>query len=162
MHHRATENATNHDFFGSLCISVVALFPSPRSPQLIGCHYRKVDKNRKIRRDGIPQIQKDVKNDRISINKAYKLIRDRELGEDEEKCRRKLSAAQIKAAKALLADEHLRALNELGGDLTSHINRAVEEYLLRWLESESNDEPGYSDGTTDQYGGAHDDGKGQA
>jgi len=67
-----------------------------RTAALIGCNYKKVDKIRKIRRDGTPEIQEAVRNDECSINKAYDLIREMEIGEDEEKNRRKLSAAQIK------------------------------------------------------------------
>jgi ParB-like chromosome segregation protein Spo0J len=105
-----------------------------RTAALIGCHYRKVDKIRKIRRDGAPQIQEDVKNDRIGINKAYKLIRDMELGSNE--ATDKVSVAQVKAAKALFNEENLAILTELGGDLSSHANRAAELYIRRLQDKE--------------------------
>jgi len=100
-----------------------------RTAAIIGCNYKKVDKIRKIRRDGTPEIQEDVKDDRMSINKAYKLIRDMEIGEDEEKSRRKLSAAQIKAVKAVLSEDNLIGLEALADDLGSLLNQAVEQFI---------------------------------
>jgi len=100
-----------------------------KTAAIIGCNYKKVDKIRKIRRDGTPEIQEDVKNDRIGINKAYKLIRDMEIGEDEEKSRRKLSKAQIKAMRSVLSEENFIGLEAFGGDLGSMLNQAVERFL---------------------------------
>jgi len=102
-----------------------------RTASLIGCHYRKVDKIRKIRRDGTLQIQEAVRNDKLTINKAYKLIRDMELGKDEGTD--KVSVALVKAAKVLFNEENFAILKELGGDLSSHANRAAELYI-RWLQ----------------------------
>jgi len=63
-----------------------------------------------------------------------------EKGEDEEeKSRRKLSAAQIKAAKILFTEENFGILKELGGDLSSHANMAAEVYL-RWLQDNEHTE----------------------
>ncbi len=98
---------------------------------LIGCHYRKVDKIRKIRRDGTLQIQEAVRTDKLTINKAYKLIRDMELGSDGGTD--KVSVALVKAAKVLFNEENFAILKELGGDLSSHANRAAELYI-RWLQ----------------------------
>ncbi len=98
-----------------------------RTARLIGCNYKKVDKIRKIRRDGSPQIQEDVKNDKISINMAHKLIRDMELGT--EKSKEEVSAARVKAAKSVLSEENLAALEELDGNLCSLINLAVEQFV---------------------------------
>jgi ParB-like chromosome segregation protein Spo0J len=100
-----------------------------RTAALIGCHYRKVDKIRKIRRDGTPQIQDAVRNDKLTINKAYKLIRDMELGEDEEKSRRKLSKAQVKVVKSLLSEENFAGLEAMGDDLGTLLNLAVEQFI---------------------------------
>ncbi len=102
-----------------------------KTASLIGCNYKKVDKIRKIRRDGTPQIQEAVRNDEMTINKAYKLIRDMELGEDDSE--KKWSAAHIKAAKTLLSEENFAILQELGGDVGDHVNKALEVYM-RWLE----------------------------
>ncbi len=98
--------------------------------RLIGCNYKKVDKIRKIRRDGTPEIQEAVRNDKLTINRAYKMIRDMELGTD---TRDKVSIAQVKAAKVLFSEENFATLKELGGDLSSHANRAAEMYIL-WLQ----------------------------
>jgi hypothetical protein len=97
-----------------------------RTAALIGCHYRKVDK---IRRDGWPEIQEAVRNDQCSINKAYDLIRDMELGEDGEKKGRKLSKAQIKVVKSVLSEENFIALEAMGDDLGRLINLAVQQYV---------------------------------
>jgi hypothetical protein len=106
-----------------------------RTAQLIGCHYKKVDKIRKIRRDGTPQVQDEVRNDKLTINKAYDLIRKMELGEDEQSGR-KLSAGQIKVLKSVLTEENLTALEDLDGDIPSLLKRAVEEFLARAGESD--------------------------
>ncbi|MBM3301102.1 MAG: hypothetical protein FJY85_14245 [Deltaproteobacteria bacterium] len=47
-----------------------------RTAQLLLCKYKKVEKIRKIRKDGTPEIQEAVKNDRMKINRAYNLIRE--------------------------------------------------------------------------------------
>ncbi len=108
-----------------------------RTAQLIGCNYRKVDRIRKIRRDGWPEIQEAVRNDEMTINKAYKLIRDMELGEDDTE--KKMSAAHIKAAKTLLSEENFAILQELGGDVGVHVNKALEVYM-RWLREQDRPE----------------------
>jgi hypothetical protein len=104
-----------------------------RTAALIGCHYRKIDKIRKIRRDGWPDIRDAVRNDQCSINRAYKLIRDMEIGEDDAKGRRKLSKAQIKVVKSVLSEENFVALEAMGDDLGSMLNLAVEQFIQRGL-----------------------------
>jgi len=101
-----------------------------RTAQLLGCNYKKVEKIRKIRKDGTPEIQEAVKNDSMSINRAYNLIRKMEKGEDEEKSRKELLAAQIKAAEILLSRENLARMKKLGGDLRFLVNLAVEQFVL--------------------------------
>jgi ParB-like chromosome segregation protein Spo0J len=100
-----------------------------RTAALIGCHYRKVDKIRKIRRDGTSEIQDAVRNDQLTINKAYKLIRDMELGEDQEKSRRKLSKAQVNVVKSVLSEENFAHLEAMGDDLGALLNLAVEQFI---------------------------------
>jgi hypothetical protein len=102
-----------------------------RTAQLIGCHYRKVDKIRKIRRDGWTEIQDAVRNDECSINKAYDLIRDMELGEDDAKSGRKLSKAQVKVVKSVLSEQNFACLEAMGDDLGSLLNKAVEQFIQR-------------------------------
>ena len=99
--------------------------------ELLRCNYRKVDRIRKIRRDGWPELQEAVKNDAVTIYKAYKLIRDMELGEDEKKSRRKLSPAQIKVVKSVLSEENFFGLEAMGDDLGSLLNLAVEQFVKR-------------------------------
>jgi hypothetical protein len=107
-----------------------------RTAQLIGCHYRKVDKIRKIRRDGTREIQDAVRNDKLTINKAYKLIRDMELGEDQEKSRRKLSKAQVKVVKSVLSEENFADLEAMGDDLATLLNLAVEQFIKGLRDNE--------------------------
>ena len=97
---------------------------------MIGCNYKKVGKIRKIRRDGTLEIQEDVRNEKISINKAYKLVGDMELGT--EKSEEELSAAPFKAAKSVLSVENFAASKELDGNLCSPVNLAVEKFV-NWL-----------------------------
>lgn len=101
--------------------------------KLIGCHYRKVDKIRKIRRDGWPEIQEAVRNDEMGINKAYKQIRDMELGNDDNG--KRSAATHIKAAKTLLTKENFAVLDQLDGDIGDHMNKALEMYM-RWLQGQ--------------------------
>jgi hypothetical protein len=100
-----------------------------RTAQLIGCHYRKVDKIRKIRRDGWPEIQDAVRNDQCSINRAYRLIRDMEIGEDDAKGKPKLTNGPIKAVKSVLSEDNFVGLEGMGDDLGSLLNLAVEQFI---------------------------------
>ena len=103
--------------------------PSARqTAALIGCNYRKVDKIRRIRRDGTPEIQDAIRNDKMSINKAFGMIREKELGTDETKTN---SRAFMKGAKVVFSEDNLDRLTELGGDLQAHANAAIEEYISR-------------------------------
>ena len=104
--------------------------PSARqTAALIGCNYRKVDKIRKIRRDATPEIQDALRNDKMSINKAFGMIREVELGTEE---KRGSSAAFMKGAKVVFTEENLGRLKELSGDLQAHANAAIERYI-EWL-----------------------------
>ncbi len=98
-----------------------------RTAQLIGCHYRKVDKIRKIRRDGTPQVHDEVRNDKLTISEAYNLIRKMELGDEGNKA--KSVAARIKAARTLLTEENLTALRDLEVDVRWLVNYGVELLL---------------------------------
>jgi hypothetical protein len=100
-----------------------------RTAHLIGCHYRKVDKIRRIRRDGWPEIQEAVRNDEMTVNKAYDLIRKAEIGEDDEKGKRKLTIGQIKTLKGVYGDEIMTELEGYGGDLHLHLIAAMKQYL---------------------------------
>ena len=97
-----------------------------QTAELIGCNYGKVDKIRKIRRHGKPEIQDAVRNDKMTINKAYSTIRKMVLGTDEEK--RNLRSF-MKGAKLVFSDQTLERLKELGGDLQAHVNAAIEQHI---------------------------------
>lgn len=102
-----------------------------KTTDLRGCNYRLVDKIRKIRHDGTPEIREMVRNDETSINKAYNLVRGMEQVQDEEKSRKKQSAAHVKAARSLLCEDNFASLKALGSDITSLVNLAIEQYLSR-------------------------------
>jgi hypothetical protein len=42
-----------------------------RTASLLGCNYKKVEKIRKVRKDGTPELQEALKNDKMSIDRAY-------------------------------------------------------------------------------------------
>jgi hypothetical protein len=102
--------------------------------KFLGCHFSKVEKIRKIIRDGWPEIQEAVANDEMSINKAYQLVLDREMRQEE--AEKKASAAHIKAADTLLSEENFAFLEQLGGDVSDHVNKALEMYKQRLQEQE--------------------------
>ena len=77
----------------------------------------------------------------MTINKAYDLIRKAELGEDEDKPKRKLTAGQVKMLNALYGPEILTELEVYGGDLHSHLVEAMRLYLSR-LEEGGESGPG--------------------
>ena len=104
-----------------------------KTAALIGCNYKKVDKIRKIRRDGTPEIQDAVRNDKMTINKAFGMIREVELGSDETKTN---SRAFMKGAKVVFSEENLGRLTERGGDLQAHANAAIERYIA-WLHDKN-------------------------
>lgn len=104
-----------------------------RTAELIGCNYKIVEEIRKIRRDGTPEIQDDVRNGKIGINRAYNLVRVMEQGQDEEKRRKKHSAAQVKAVKSVQSEDNFAIVKEWGGDVGTHVNKAMEMYI-RWLQ----------------------------
>jgi hypothetical protein len=103
-----------------------------RTAKLIGCHYSKVVKIRVIRRDGTPEMQEAVKNNQMTIHKAWKMIRDMELGEDENK----RNAAHTRAVKKVLTEENFERLKELPGDMFENINAAVDLYLRSLHDTE--------------------------
>jgi ParB-like chromosome segregation protein Spo0J len=100
-----------------------------KTAQLIGCSYRTVDRIRKIRRDGWPEIQEAVANDELTINKAYKLIRDMELGKDDGE--KKASVRLTKAVQTVLGEDVFENMRNLEGELLSLVKTACEEFIRR-------------------------------
>jgi len=108
-----------------------------RTAKIIGCNYRKVYQIRRIRKDGTTQIQDAVRNGEMGINNAYSMIRDMELGKDENK---RNSAADTKAAKRLLTEENFERVSKHGGDVCIIINAALEFYLPTLDNEEPSDD----------------------
>lgn len=80
----------------------------------------------------------------MGINKAYKLIPDMELGNDENG--KRSATAHIKAAKTLLSQENFAFLDELDGDVGVHVNKALEVYM-RWLHGQDGPSVSYIEPT---------------
>ncbi|MEW6351611.1 MAG: hypothetical protein AB1646_21380 [Thermodesulfobacteriota bacterium] len=114
-----------------------------RTATLLGCNYKKVDKIRKIRKDGTPEIQEAVKNDKMSINRAYQLIRRMEKGlrmDDEGPA--KVADAQVRALQVVLTEKNFAGLNALGSDLPALVNSAIEEFISVHGNRARSEEPG--------------------
>ncbi|MEW6350720.1 MAG: hypothetical protein AB1646_16790 [Thermodesulfobacteriota bacterium] len=118
--------------------------PSARvTASFMACNYKKVEKIRRIRKDGTPEIQEAVKNDKMSINRAYTLIRKLEKGlEEEEEGPEKLPPAQIRTLKAVLSEENFASLEALGGDVGATLNQAVEQFISVQGNKGRGEEPG--------------------
>jgi hypothetical protein len=82
-------------------------------------------------------MQEAVKNNQMTIHKAWKMIRDMELGEDENK----RNAAHTRLAKKVLTEENFERLKELPGDMFENINAAVELYLRSLHDRERPPDP---------------------
>lgn len=67
------------------------------------------------------------------IRKACKLIRDMELGHDENGNGQ--AAAHIKAAKTLSSEENFALLDQLGGDVRDLMNMAWDVFM-RWRQGD--------------------------
>ncbi|MBI5568595.1 MAG: MerR family transcriptional regulator [Desulfomonile tiedjei] len=97
-----------------------------KTAAMVACNYKKVERARRILKDGTAQIKEDVRRGKLTINRAYNLIVKG--AKDEAK---KAREAKRRAAKLLLNDENLTRLQAIDGSLEDHINAAVETYLRR-------------------------------
>lgn len=96
-----------------------------RTASMVGCNYKKVEKVRKIMKEAPTTIRNAVRTGKVTINKAYNATVEKAKGESKEKS----SSAKIKATKIQLTDKNMSVLNELGGDIHDHVNKAIEGYL---------------------------------
>ncbi|MFC1834441.1 hypothetical protein ACFL2Q_06870 [Thermodesulfobacteriota bacterium] len=112
-----------------------------KTASLIGSNFRKVEKIRKILKDGTPEIQEALKNDKLTINAAYMRIRKMKTGAVKKNSKEESSAKQVKAAKLVLNRENFEGLNALGGDLSSQLNLAVEQFISGLRDKERAEEP---------------------
>jgi hypothetical protein len=92
---------------------------------MVGCNYKKVEKVRRIIREGSTKLHKQISDGPLTINKAYNALAKKAKEE------KKLESAppKTKTTKIHLTEENLAALKKLGGDLHAHVNRAVKGYL---------------------------------
>ena len=100
-----------------------------RSAHMLNCHYKKVEKVRRILKDGTPRIKDAVRKDKKTINDAYNLTvkeaQDKDKKTTEEKRAKKIS----KASETLFNKKNLEGFKALGGNLVYHANAAAEMYI---------------------------------
>jgi len=101
-----------------------------RTAALVNCSARTVKRARRIRKDGSREILEAMKNGKMTIGQADKRIAEKAKA----KTTAKSSAKENQDAMVRLTDENLAALKELGGNLHSLVNRAVEQYIKRLRE----------------------------
>jgi ParB-like chromosome segregation protein Spo0J len=110
-----------------------------RTAALVGCKPSMVKRARRIRKDATPEILDDLKNRKKTISQAEKEIAKMSKGNKKTEAESPIKENQ--EAKVRLTDENLVALKELGGNLHSLVNRAVEEFISRFKEKERTEEP---------------------
>ena len=94
-----------------------------RMAMILGSNRGKVEKARKILKDGTREIQDAVKNGKMTINKAYNLVINKPV------VRRRSGDIKLKPGT-------LAALRELGGSIEDHLEAAVKRYV-EWLRAEN-------------------------
>jgi len=102
-----------------------------RTASYIGCSYKTVERIRTIRKLGTPEIQEAVKNDKLSINGAYSKMCKTKHGKDSSG--ENPSTQQLRTARITFSEENYAVLKDLGGDVGTHVNVAVEMYV-RWMQ----------------------------
>jgi len=112
---------------------------SQRTVHFIGWNCKKVEKMQKCRKHGTPEIQEAVKNDTMTINRAYKLIR--EMDKKENNSGESLSASHIRTLKSVMSSKNFTGLKGLGDDIASHLDKAVERYLRQLQHNRPGEEP---------------------
>ncbi len=106
-----------------------------RTAKLVGCGPRTVDRVRKIRKAGKPEILEALKNREMTITQAEEAIGRKT---KDKKAAQKAKLKKIrKAAEKLFKEDNLSGIDSLGGDLVYHVNKAVAEYVEKQLEEKS-------------------------
>jgi hypothetical protein len=88
----------------------------------VGWTVRMVERARRVRDQGTPEILEAVRNDEMTIGNAEKAIAERKYGA-------KSPVKKNDAAMVQLNDENLAALKELSGNLHEHVNAAIKQYI---------------------------------
>jgi len=99
-----------------------------RTAKLVGCGPRTVDRVRKIRKAGTPEILEALKNRKMTITEAEEAVG---IPKDKKKARKAEDKKIKKAAEKLINGDNLSEIDSLGGDLAYHINKAVAEYVAK-------------------------------
>jgi hypothetical protein len=113
-------------------IETKGITSSERTAKMVGCGPRTVDRVRKIRKAGTPEILEALKNRKMTITEAEEAIDGK--AKDKKRTKKAELKEIRKAAEKLLNEDNLAGIDSLGGDLAYHANKAVEEYLANKLE----------------------------
>ncbi len=113
-------------------IETKGMTSSERTARMVGCGPRTVDRVRKIRKAGKPEILAALKNRKMTITEAEEAIGRKT---KDKKAAQKAELKRIrKAAEKLLNEDNLAGIDSLGGYLVYHANKAVAEYIAKKLE----------------------------
>ena len=96
-----------------------------RTALMVGCNYRKVEKVRRILKEGPKTMHKQISNGPLTINKAYNAL----AAKAKEEKKQQSASTKTRATEIHLTEQNLVALKKLGGDLHAHVNKAVKGYL---------------------------------
>jgi hypothetical protein len=114
-----------------------------RTAAVVGCKASMVKRARRIRDHATSQILNDLKNRKITISQAEKEIA--KLSKATKTTAEESPVAPNQDAMVCLTDENLAGLKELGGNRHDHVNKAVEQYIVRELRKRASSEQEDSD-----------------
>ncbi|MDQ7785889.1 MAG: hypothetical protein RDU20_23615 [Desulfomonilaceae bacterium] len=108
-----------------------------RTASIVGCNFRKVERVRKILKDGTDDIRDAVSDGKMTINRAYNTIVNKAKAKarrgDDNETHEKLSEEMRKAACLLFPQEDVTALERLGGNPLKRLGAALRGYLEQEL-----------------------------
>jgi ParB-like chromosome segregation protein Spo0J len=87
--------------------------------EMLGCNYKKVEKIRKIIRDGTDEVKRAVSSGRYTINQAYELVKTKKKKEEIKTIKKQIN----------FTEDNYEALNKLVGSLDANVNRAIKQYI---------------------------------
>jgi ParB-like chromosome segregation protein Spo0J len=103
-----------------------------RTADLVGCSARTVERARRIRKDGTPEILEALRNREMTISQAENAIIKKAQAEAEKNTGEQSSDAESENSLVHVTDEYRAVLSQMEGTLYEHVNKAVKMYI-RWL-----------------------------
>jgi hypothetical protein len=125
-----------------------------RTADLVGWTVRMVERARRVRDQGTSEILEAVRNNKMSLSKAEKAIAD----QAKETSDTEPPVPQNEDGMVHLTDENLAGLKELGGNRHSHVNTAVEQYIVREFRKRASSEQQDSEVDDQKPGSSNDNG----